>query len=284
MKSFHLKIVLSIALSVILLPIPLHSATISYVGSDSSYAGVSVIPWRDSSSLKPLDGDGDNIYGTIGYIVYAADSKTSTPNGQGGGTSAIDPLHFSSDYGAGTLSTTKSIPTEIELANGSQDRVFYWTYAPADNPQSGNDVIFGMAGNNVAKGTSSNVLSIVFSEDYADLRIGIMARPEGDGDGLGTIELSTSGSSAGASGVPGNTTNSGRVVFYFFDVTDIAAGDTLNLNLGKLVTTGGSANVLYYGITFDAIPEPGSAVLALTAGGFLLICFRNRLQSRSKTI
>ncbi len=48
-----------------------HAASISYAGADLTTSGA----WRTSSVLKPLDSDGNNIYGSAGYLL------TTSPGG-----------------------------------------------------------------------------------------------------------------------------------------------------------------------------------------------------------
>lgn len=42
-----------------------HAASISYVGADLTTSGA----WRTPSILKPLDSDGNNVYGSAGYLL-----------------------------------------------------------------------------------------------------------------------------------------------------------------------------------------------------------------------
>lgn len=52
------------------------AATIIHAGSDTTTGGA----WRTSSVTKTLDGDGNNIYGTDGYLLTTSTDRLVNPS------------------------------------------------------------------------------------------------------------------------------------------------------------------------------------------------------------
>ena len=77
-----------------LLAVPgLQAATISIPGSIAGLAGAGndqIDSWRTTTVAKTLDPDGDNVYGTQGYVLYATDAATNANTGAVTLASTID--------------------------------------------------------------------------------------------------------------------------------------------------------------------------------------------------
>src|SRR5207249_4798224 len=78
--------------------------TVSYAGN----AGLA--DYRTTTVLKPLDADGDNVFGTTGFVMYGTDVIGS---GDAGSVITGDPLSFVS----GTRRTLLSLPSWLTLRN-----------------------------------------------------------------------------------------------------------------------------------------------------------------------
>jgi hypothetical protein len=99
---------------------PASAAIITYVGREAGITGNNndaVDSWRTTTVTKTYDADGDNIYGTAGYVVYGTDAET---NGNGGAVITTNPLTYNA---TATRRTWSSIPSYLTLASTGQTQV-----------------------------------------------------------------------------------------------------------------------------------------------------------------
>jgi len=249
----YLKLVghLRIPALTILMAAACMGAKVEYVGSEGVEAERKIFSWRNPADPKEMDSDGDNIYGSLGYLLFATAADEPDAKLQSY-SETRDPLSSDGNSGGGSFTTLIAMPPSFILKSLQQNRVFAYNYAKADDPQSSDapPIILGMAGvANLAKGATAEVLSISFTEDRADFRLGIMARSASDADGIDVIALAAGDSSAEATASGAG----GKLMIYFFDVTEIKKDDVVTLAIGKDASAAGQSNALYYGIIIDEV-------------------------------
>lgn len=208
--------------------------------------------WQSTDVAKAGDPDVDNILGESGYVWYATKPSTSDPSGCPGG----NPLTFSS----GVVQTRSNIPSFITLSNNGQNTVCHYGYPPIDNPTAAPgagvaNVISGLAvRQGVTKGTEGDMLNITVNEGFptSGLRIGVAVHGDG-GDAVDRIRLrQTTGGTANVQSTVTRTGSSAIQILYF-DITNANIGDVFTLSLTKDAAAPGNANILYAGLTFDAL-------------------------------
>ena len=223
------------------------AAIITMPGTDTT----NVINWRSTSVTKPLDPDGDNAYGTAGYVLFYTRAATY----DGGFVSATgNPLTNSN--------TLVSAPSFASITNVGMD----WaglsaSYVNVDDPSQAisgtvSDIKPGVAGNDGTR--SSNFFDIAFSQNLpAGVRFGIIARGTGN-DAPTTLRLTQT---VGGSALAEYTSATGAAGYslYFFDISSIQAGDTFRFFASKPAV--GNNNVVITGMSFDVVPEPASLAL-----------------------
>lgn len=236
-----------------------HAATtISSVGSQTNLPG-----WRDDSVAKTQDVDGDNVYGTTGYALFAA-----APGFGGGGVFTMS-------------SALTSLPSYITINAIGVDYMFrHGSYADINDPTnvSGPLIDSGAAFMTAYPGNTYDLFSISFGAGAPDyLRIGVL---------MDNLEIALSPSAlrlydnaGGDSGTIAKTQINNQADFYFFDV--FASGSSLSgETLILAATKGGAAGAFQVGIsgfTFDAAPEPSRSLLALLGAGAIGLRRRRRL-------
>ncbi len=246
---------------------PLDAATVSYVGIQTNVAG-----YRSTGVVKTFDLDGDNVYGSAGYVVYGTDIAGNTTAGS---VPTADPL----TYSAGDRQTLKSIPSYLTLtSNGQNQLAVSYGYKLIDNPtltpaSTVADVEGGAAlRGTVTPGTEVSMLNITINSGApATLRIGVMVN---NADSYaGTVRLTQTTGGSASSGQIGYAHTS-TVDILFFDLANYAVNDVFTLYLKKNSPVSGNTNtnVLYGGLVFDAtaIPEPASLGV-LSLGGLALL-------------
>ncbi len=253
-------------LATLSLPMGASAATIAYVDKDGNQTS-----WRTTSVTKTLDPDGDNVYGTAGYVGYAMRKNPGT-----GDAPNTNPLTYTST----NFETFSSIPSYLTLTSLSQNFVAAgFGYALVDNPTlapgaSVADIESGFGGINGAQSGNFMTLTLNAGVPANGLRIGVIATSlTGDDDSLNNLTLTQtagSGSSTASATLAGTD---GNFSFYFFDITGGTQNDVFTLSGAK--PNVGNNNVIYHGISVDVIPEPSSALLCVL-GGLLLITRRRR--------
>ena len=135
--KFALKYLLCAALVAGVCGHEAQAVSLSYVGSDydltNLYPGGStpyvVAPWRSDYHLKPLDADGNNVYGSAGYALFGTRFDYPDANATGG-NAFVNPIDDT------------VYPNIIDLpsfVSGSQilssRKAGGWAYALIDDPQ-----------------------------------------------------------------------------------------------------------------------------------------------------
>ena len=227
--------------------------------------------WRTTTALKPLDADGDAVYGTQGYAVFGPGTVGQT---DGAGTGSVD-------FVAGGLTSQPSFGSfSVATGAGTQFAFSNFGYAAIDDPtvapgvavadiQSG---LGGFAGvTPVASLLSSDIVQLTIGSGVpASFRFGVITNASVGTDLLLTLRQTVGGLSANA-GAPASAFG---VSYSFFDVVGAVTGDVYVLSLTKADDT--STVVALSGVTIDVVPEPSSLLLlAATSTVFLLRRRRN---------
>jgi hypothetical protein len=229
------------------------AATITTPGADAD----DVDTWRTTSVSKSLDADGDDVYGTAGYVLYYTESAD------------YDGSYKSSDSSPlGHSATLKSVPSYLTLTDNFQDRVgLSKTYPNLDDPEKapGSSVSDVKTGRAMRVNVGSWMLRIkIGSGAPADgLRVGVIA-PNGGSDAVDKVEISQKVGGSASGEYTSVVTGEDPLTIYFFDLKGYDQDDEF-----QLVLSGNSET--YSGLTFDVIPEPTTmAFVGLGAAGLLL--------------
>ena len=224
------------------------ATSISYVGNDLTTNDA----WRTTDVVKPLDADGDNIYGTDGYYLYP-------------GISSV-PSYVSMQDGPGMKyypGNNSYIQLDQRNTSGS---------GPIANEMSG--VFYTQPGTN----NPTDFFTITLTTD-ADFRLGIIT-DNADYTAIAPLDFRLRQTSGGLADTGYNLASSDRDRdgdYYFFDISG-AAGDAFILsgrNDGSFASNG------IYGVTFDSVPEP-SAMLLFGSGIAGLAGIRIRRRKNKK--
>lgn len=231
--------------------------------------------WRDSSVLKTHDSDGDNIYGSPGYIMF--DTHTQASRAGVGQTGPLD-------------NATASLPGISITATGT-DAGFSGNYSlindPNNAPRGGIDLWSGVAYRSVFApggliGNSQYAMfDITFNRIGTSLpnaiRLGIFVDNEFDPQAVPIgLRVAGAGGDSGTVLKPATVQNND---YYFFDPTGLNAGDTVTV----IATTNTNPSALTLaGFTFDAVPEPSATILTVFGLGVLVVgCSRRRKSTQS---
>ena len=226
--------------------LPTHAATISYVGTHLDAEGGLAntnAGWRVSTQPKPLDIDGDNIYGTAGY--YLVDPWTVSPV---------------------TASTTRvSYPLYIRSATPAAIAGNYPNYAIIDDPQNpGQFIRSGTCYNNaVGLGTNDTRFTFVLGGKTPDtFRVGVLLDNVDSADI--PLEVTLTQTVGAATGVARTSTAQGNMKpdWVFFDVHGGQSNDTFQVWLMP-ITNAGAARL--GGLVWDSLPPV--VPLVSTTGG-----------------
>ncbi|WP_231956349.1 PEP-CTERM sorting domain-containing protein [Posidoniimonas polymericola] len=246
-----------------------------------------VAGWRANDVAKPLDVDGDNVYGSAGYAMFGTRFDYPNANLQGG-NAFVNPTDNS------VFPNLVDLPSWV---SGSQihasRKAGGWAYALIDDPQLTNGVraySWGLSqtpastfqppyvklgvldGNSTSTGADPTVAPAerwsftVGANAPASFRVGVMT------DGLDSTnwapsEVIMQQVNGTATATTGTVAKNRFVDMHLFDVTGAQAGDEfvfLAYNPG-----GGSAGVS--GFSFDYVPEPASLALSAAAAGLAVL-------------
>ena len=110
------------------------AVTYSYVGTDYDIGGTFfpggtapyvIAPWRGSSTAKAFDIDGNNVYGSAGYAMFATQFLYPNAGCCGGGV----------PFASATYPNLISLPSWISGSqNLTNNKVGGWNYALVDDP------------------------------------------------------------------------------------------------------------------------------------------------------
>jgi hypothetical protein len=223
------------------------ATVIAYAGADITTNGA----WRTNSVVKPLDADGNNIYGTDGWQAGSWAAGVSLP------AYATVAVNAPNSFDAASLSGV--------------------TYTSLDNPNGVGVLETGVHYyGSAVTGTEQDFYTITLTQ-AADFRLGMITDH--------TDFAAISPSQLRVRQTVGGSANSGLITtidrdldgdYYFFDITGGQAGDTFVVS--GVVSTfpdgtppGARSNGLG-GITFDTIPEPSISIL----GGLGLVALLRR--------
>jgi hypothetical protein len=250
--------------------VPASAAILTAVGAAPGIPGQDndeVDRWRSTSVAKTFDVDADNVYGTAGYVLFAADDI---------GNSSTGIVEFSNDpftYVSGTRRTVRSVPSYLSFAmtnfGSTTGTASSYGYQAVDNPS----VAPGPSVSNMESGAFLRTTAFNTEASLFDMTIGAGAPSVirlgllyGNTDAYnGTFRIEQIAGGIGS--VIANQTN-GVIQLSFFDIIDAAPGDTFRV-YGTKTEPVGNQNVLLGGLTFDVIPEPASSTALLLGLGML---------------
>jgi len=286
----------------VLAAVDARAAALSFAGSDSDIGGTFfpggtapyvVVPWRSNSTPKTFDLDGNNVYGSAGYIMFA--TQFNYPNTGCCGSSV--------PFDSATYPNLVSLPGFVSGSqNLTTNKVGGWNYALIDDPQltngprdfdwgqslvppvagqvpyvkmgilDGND-IFGNDPKSSAIGAGRWGFTVGAGVP-SQFRIGVMTDGLDDTAWAATEVLvyQVDANNAIIGTATTNTVTRNRFVdIHSFDIVGALPGDTF-----AIFAKGPAAPFLgmgaISGVTFDVIPEPASLALVasvLAIGGCL---------------
>lgn len=221
------------------------AATVEYVGGQTNLEALTNDPavgWRNATTAKPLDIDGDNILGTDGYRMGSASYESL-------------PSYVSSATVAGNHNQLR----------GTIDDPLDPTGADLGAAWSGGSGSSGTFGTFVFQGTTLATET---------LRLGVLYDSDWNlGWGNQTFTLTQTVGGTDSDTTPTLTLAGDGLDVVYFDVTGIQDGDTFVLSYTDVDINWAQIT----GVTFDTapVPEPGSLAL-LGLGGLMMIKRRRR--------
>jgi hypothetical protein len=221
------------------------SAAITYVGGQSNFeahTNDATDGWRNATTAKPLDGDGDDILGTDGYDL----SGSSAP--------LLLPSYVLSSTVGGAHNQTRGLVDD-----------------PA-NP-TGADIAGGWSGGNSASGTFGTFVFQGSTMATETLRLGVLY----DSDwnltwGTQTFTLTQTVGGSDTATTPTLTLAGDGVDVVYFDITGIQDGDTFVLSYTDVAINWAHIG----GVTFDTVTVPEPTTTALLGLGGLALILRRR--------
>jgi hypothetical protein len=218
------------------------SATAVYVGSQLDLGQ----GWRNPSTAKTWDLDGDGIYGTAGYEMFAV-HPNGNDSGNGQGPPANHAIQSLPSWVSVTLHTTLSYTGDYSLIDDP-------------NNVGGNPLWSGITYYNLGNiGQTYNILDLTFPGGVSFVRLGIFIGDYAPGVQPDQLQVQGTGGDSGRQTVAQNTGSTVHNDWYFFDLTNIAAGQSVSIFARSRTTNSGGGAVGISGITFDT-PEPSTAV------------------------
>ena len=216
-----------------------HAAQIAAAGADTSTTRDA---WRTASVAKRLDADGDNVYGTAGYLMFHT--------GYSGDKFDLRPNVFAN--------SSEALPSYVTvLPVGAGASIGAKNFAMIDDPtEPTSDMLSGAAiAPGVPLGGEAAMFKLVFKNPPAKgVRVGVMVNNAVDRN-TGAVRLALDGDVAVTASHHTAQGARAQACYYFFDVTDLAANATLTLHVTEDATdTNKSGEVRIGGLTFDLLP------------------------------
>jgi hypothetical protein len=251
------------------------AATVVYVGSETGLPvnGYSVQNWSNAGVAKAWNVSASEVYGSSGYIQIRPTSNS---------TNLSEPTASGNNFGVGA-STNPSLlskPSFIESQTGGAGTFVnfgdYVTYRGPDGSSLVRQGALSVAVNegpyNSPAGLNASRVGIAMSftlKTAAHFRLGLAVDSVGSRNfAPDYISISNEFSAA--------ITRDGNADMVFFDIQGIG-GDVFNVALWQNTNDQLDGQVAALSlVTFDAIPEPSTALLALVGMGGLAIHSRRR--------
>jgi hypothetical protein len=238
------------------------AVTITRVGDGSGYdiSGTEVANFRSTGTAKSYDVDGDNVYGTAGYMVFGGAAASSGGWVLFGDATAYSNPSFVTTFGAGANFNA--------IAK-------YESYALYDNPSepiAASVADFGATA--IALGTANSpstsvggwnaILTFMIDATApSTFRVGLMGGNEGNTDGRwdpSGLRISfENGTEVDATGL--EVVSGTGMVFFDISVTGGTSG-TFYIDSQRRSTSGGSS---ISGITFDVKNVRSLSLIAITS-------------------
>lgn len=281
------------------------AVSLSYVGTDydltNLFPGGStpyvVVPWRSDYHSKPLDGDGNNVYGSAGYALFG--TRFDYPNANAtGGNAFVNPIDNS------VYPNIISLPSFVSSSQIlSSRKAGGWAYSLIDDPQQTNgarnwnwgdtqtppssgqapyvkmgilDGTGTITGNDPAVAPAERWAFAVGAGAPSKFRVSVMT------DGLDStiwaptevlMQQTSGGGLIGSPVTTGTVTRNRFVDMHVFEINGAQAGEQFVFMVRG--QGGGSAGVA--GFAFDVVvPEPATAGMALAMTGAVIAIGRRR--------
>ncbi len=224
--------ILGTLLSLALFPASAKAATVLFAGVINDNAGSEIAEWKTASTAKTLDGDGDNVYGTLAHLFYGIEYK-----------------------GGGTLYSFDGSDSQVGPFGG---------YATVDHPAGDGTTPGDVQVRTTSNGGGGGIDDVMFTftalaGSPANVRIGVAT------DGLDNLGFSSASIGlrqvAGSSAEHTMTSTNNTLDMVFFDVSGIATGDQFEI----FADAGAFGFTTHQFVTWDAVPEPSSAALLCIA-------------------
>ena len=253
------------------------AATVTYVGLETGSAGngYSVQNWSNAGVTKVYDIGGSEVYGSSGYVQIRP-GPTDVYQGIGDGNNL--------GVGAATNPTLLSRPSFISsVTGGAGDFVnfgAYSTYRGPDGSSLYRQGALSVAANNGPYTPDNNPASYFGIAMHFTVNAGSYFRfglaVDSVGSGTYAPDYVSLYSSSTGTKISSLLTRDGSADMAFFDID--TRGDALSTNFDvALWQKSGTQSAAALSLaTFDAIPEPSTALLALVGMGCLAIHSRRR--------
>ncbi len=257
-----MKITTTVALTSVIAAAAAQAATLTTAGSHLN-VGEFI---RTTTTVKSLDPDGDNVYGTAGYYFASTNAVASA--------AVFDQTDVTRDLANPTYLTIARGPLQSAQQANAQSAL---SNTVIDNPTltPGASVTNLRSGINFFSLDTSNLNRITFGSGIptTGVRIGIFTDNHGLDMNSYTVTHTTVGAGGSNAGnvsfnISGAGFNDKGNDFHFFDVKNAVVGDVFTI-----AGTGDGGGFSYLGgITVDVIPEPSAALL----GGLGLLALLRR--------
>ena len=256
------------------------AAVVTYIGTESSNSGNNYVVhhWSLASVSKQYDFDGNNKYGSAGYYQLrpmattsgSANINQSTGNGNLLGTDAgsnptlsSQPSFVSSiSGGAGTFVNYNGYSNFLESTGTTAYRQGALSVAMSNGPY------------NTPSGANTGHFGEIFQFTVSvptTFRIGITVNAVGNGFAPDYVSIYNSNIGSTYSTLLTRDTNPDMAIFEI----NALAGEIYSAALWR-VSPNLDTSAAFSMITFDTIPEPSTALLALVGMGCLAIHSRRR--------